>query len=60
MLQDLQNKRVKVYLGVVPGWTDIIKGEVIAISDSWLKVQTKKTIELVNQGSIKRVTMLSS
>jgi hypothetical protein len=60
MLQDLQNKKVKVYLGVVPGWSDIIKGEVIAINDSWLKIQTKKTIELINQGTIKRVTMLSS
>ena len=36
MLQDLQSKKVKVYLGVVPGWTDCIKGEVIAISDSWI------------------------
>jgi len=29
MLQDLQSKKVKVYLGVVPGWTDCIKGELL-------------------------------
>ncbi len=60
MLQNLQSKKVKVYLGVVPGWTDCIKGEVIAISDSWIKIQTKKTVELINQNTVKRVTVLSS
>ncbi len=60
MLQDLQSKKVKVYLGVVPGWTDCIKREVIAISDSWIKIQTKKTVELINQNTVKRVTVLSS
>lgn len=60
MLQDLQSKKVKVYLGVVQGWTDFIKGEVVAISDSWIKVQTKKTVELINQDTVKRVTVLSS
>jgi len=54
MLQDLQSKKVKVYPGVVPGWTDCIKGE------AWIKIQTKKTAELINQNTVKRVTVLSS
>ena len=42
MLQDLQSKKVKVYLGVVQGWTDCIKGEVVAISDSLDKSSNRK------------------
>ena len=42
MLQDLNGKTVKVCLGVVSGWTDSVKGEVIGINDSWIKSKLRR------------------
>ena len=59
MLQELQGKMVKIHLGVMREWTDCIKGEVVEIKNSWVKVQTKKTVELINLDTAKRITVLS-
>ena len=59
MLQELQGKMVKIHLDVMREWTDCIKGEVVEIKNSWVKVQTKKTVELINLDTAKRITVLS-
>jgi hypothetical protein len=56
MLQELLGKTVTIYLGVVSSFSDRVKGEVIEVKESWLKVQTKRDIELINVERIIRIT----
>ncbi len=56
MLQELLGKTVTIYLGVVSSFSDAVKGEVIEVKESWLKVQTKRDIELINVERISRIT----
>lgn len=56
MLQELLGKTVTIYLGVFSGFTDSFKGEVVEIKDSWIKLRTKKTIELINVEKITRIS----
>jgi len=56
MLQELQGKNVMVSLD----WTNldnVVKGEVLEISDTWLKLKTKKRIELIRVGAIVKIAV---
>ena len=59
MLQEIKGKRVIIYLNLSPWGDHRIKGEVIEVNDSWLKLKRKNTVEVVKIESIKRVTVLS-
>lgn len=64
MLEELVGRTVKIYLtgqGVVSGMafmglTEPLKGEVVEIKDSWLKIQTQKDIEFINARKIARIS----
>jgi hypothetical protein len=56
MLQELLGKTVTIYLGVVSSFTDSVKGEVVDVKDSWLKLQTKRDIEMINVDKISRIS----
>ena len=56
MLQELLGKTVTIHLGIVSGLTDSVKGEVVEVKDSWLKLQTKRKIELINIEKIRRIS----
>ena len=43
MLQELVGKRVKIQVN----WWNSIEGEVIAVDEIWVKLKSKKSVELV-------------
>lgn len=57
MLQEIQSKTVTVYLNLSGLGDSSVKGEVIEINDSWLKLKGKKAVELVQISTIKRITV---
>jgi hypothetical protein len=59
MLQEIQGKRVTIYLNLSGLGDSVAKGEVIEINDSWLKLKGKKAVELVQISVIKRITVHS-
>jgi len=68
MLEELIGRTVKVYLsgqGVMTGLAlmglaEPIKGQVVEVRDSWLKIQTKKEIEFINVRNIMRISASSN
>jgi len=56
MLQELVGKTVTIHLGIASTFTDSVKGEIVEIKDSWLKLQTRRNIELINVEKISRVS----
>ncbi len=54
MLEELVGKKVTIHLAA---WSNPVKGEVVEISDSWLKLQSKKTIEILNKDRIARISV---
>jgi len=46
MLQEIIGKNVVISIGTTD-FSNVVKGEVLEISDSWLKVQTKKGLEYI-------------
>jgi len=57
MLQEIQGKKVTIYLNLSGLGDSAVKGEVIEINDSWLKLKGKKEVELVKVSAIKRITV---
>lgn len=57
MLHEVQGKTVLVYLHVSPLGENRVKGEVVQIDNSWLKLRTKKTMEWIKIDAIKKITM---
>ncbi len=55
MLQELKGKNVSIALGTTD-FNTILKGEVIEIEESWLKLQTKKNIENIRIDAIAKIT----
>ena len=47
MLKELIRQTVTVHLGTASGFTDALKGEVMEVSDTWLKLQTRKKVNLI-------------
>ncbi len=56
MLQELVGKTVTIHLGIL---TESIKGEVVEIKDSWLKLTTKRKTELINIEKVIKISVLS-
>lgn len=57
MLKELIGRTVTVHLGTASGFTDALKGEVLEVSDTWLKLQTRKTIQLIQIEKIGRISV---
>ena len=57
MITELQGKKVTVYLSHSTWGDSLVKGEVIEIKDSWLKLQGKKRLEYINLATIKRISI---
>ncbi len=58
MLQELQGKKVSIALGSTD-FSNILKGEVIEIDDSWLKLKTRKELEYIRIDAITRIVVHS-
>ncbi|NQZ21762.1 MAG: hypothetical protein HRT53_06835 [Colwellia sp.] len=54
MLQEVLNKQVVISIGTTD-FSNVIKGEVLDTSDSWLKIQTKKNIEYIKINAIIKI-----
>jgi hypothetical protein len=54
MLQEVLKKNVVISTGTTD-FSYVIKGEVLDISDTWLKLQTKKNIEYISVNSIIKI-----
>ena len=59
MLQELQGKKVSIALGTTE-FNVTLRGEVIQIEDSWLKLKTKKKVEYIRIDAIVRIVVSSS
>jgi len=57
MLQELKDKKVTVYQFLSPWGHSFVKGKIIEVNDSWLKLSGKKGVELVASDTIKRITV---
>lgn len=47
MFEELKGKEVTVQMGSASFVTDRLKGTVMVVSDSWIKIQTKKKINIL-------------
>lgn len=56
MLQEILKKTVVMSVGTTD-FSYVIKGEVLEVSDSWLKVQTKKNLEYVKVDAIIKIVV---
>ena len=56
MLKELQGKNVVVALGTT-SFSNVVKGEVLDVSDGWLKIQTKKTLEFIRVDAIIKISV---
>lgn len=56
MLKEIQGKNVVISLGTTD-FSNVVKGEVLDACDSWLKVQTKKTIEFIRVEAIIKISV---
>ncbi len=56
MLKEVQGKNVVIALGTTD-FSNVVKGEVIDVSDNWLKIQTKKTIEFIRVEAIIKISV---
>ena len=54
MMKDLVNKKVTVELGT-HGPAESIKGTVMDVSEEWLKIESKSTVEYINLREVKRI-----
>ena len=57
MLQEIHGKKVTIYLTLSGLGNSSVKGKVIEIDESWLKLKGKKEIEIVYVNAIKRITV---
>ncbi len=56
MLKEVQGKNVVIALGTTD-FSNVVKGEVLEVSDSWLKIQTKKTVEFIRVEAIIKISV---
>ena len=56
MLKEIQGKKIVISLGTTD-FSHVVKGEVLDISDTWVKVQTKKTLELIKVDAIVKISV---
>jgi transcriptional regulator with XRE-family HTH domain len=58
MLNELVGKEVEIVFGIsitAMSGADTVKGKIVAIDDSWLKVEHKKDVVYINISHIKRI-----
>ena len=55
-MQELQGKNVMVSLDFT-NLDNVVKGEVVEISDTWLKIKTKKRLEFIRVGAIVKIAV---
>ncbi len=48
MLEELKGKEVSIQMGSASIVTDSLKGKVLDVGETWIKLQTKKKIEYIN------------
>ena len=53
MLEELKEKEVSIKTARWPAGR--LKGKVIAVGDSWIKIQTKKKIEYINFANVSNI-----
>lgn len=56
MLKEIQGKNVVIALGTT-NFSNVVKGEVLDVSDNWLKIQTKKTIEFIRVEAMVKISV---
>jgi len=56
MLKEVQGKNVIIALGTTD-FSNVVKGEVLDVSDNWLKIQTKKTVEFIRVEAIIKISV---
>ena len=56
MLEEILKKNVVISVGTTD-FSYLVKGEVVDVSDSWLKVQTKKNLEYIKVDAILKVAV---
>jgi len=56
MLEEILKKNVVISVGTTD-FSYVVKGEVVDVSDSWLKVQTKKNLEYIKVDAIIKVAV---
>ena len=56
MLEEILKKNVVISVGTTD-FSYVIKGEVVDVSDYWLKVQTKKSLEYIKVDAIIKVAV---
>ncbi len=59
MLEEILKENVVISVGTTD-FSYVVKGEVVDISDAWLKVQTKKNLEYIKVDAIIKVTVTKS
>ncbi len=57
MLTELHGKDVVVHLGIFSGFTDSVKGKVVATNEQWIQIKTKKQLEFILLAAVKRITL---
>lgn len=60
MFEEFKGRRVEVQMGTAGSFTDRYKGQVIDISDSWIKIKTKKKIVAVNLALVGSIAIAAS
>ncbi|WP_157833190.1 DUF6897 domain-containing protein [Oceanospirillum maris] len=55
-MKELQGKNVVVALGTT-NFSNVVKGDVLDVSDGWLKIQTKKTLEFIRVDAIIKISV---
>lgn len=58
MFNELIDTQVKIQFGVMSGVTDSVKGKVLKIENSWMKLEIKERIEMVNLEKVSRISVL--
>ena len=55
MLQDVQGRKVTVFLTLSGMGNASVKGTVIQMDDSWMQIKGKRKVALVNINAIKKI-----
>lgn len=58
MLNEINGKNVVIHLGVVAGITDAVKGNVVEVSEAWLKIKTNRNLQLVSLSMVRRIEII--
>ena len=56
MLEELRGKEVLILMGSASIVTDSLKGKVLDVGETWIKLQTKKKIAYINLAMVGRIT----